>query len=76
MGALGPAIALSKEEREKLVALSCQPEFASLPPSQIVPILADGGEYYTSESSFYRILKAHELQHHRSRAIAPSKSEL
>lgn len=70
-----PANALSEEERQKLVALSCQPEFASLPPSQIVPILADRGEYYASESSFYRVLRAHDLQHHRGRAATPSQSE-
>lgn len=70
-----PANALSEAERQKLVALSCQPEFASLPPSQIVPILADRGEYYASESSFYRVLKAHDLQHHRGRAAAPSQSQ-
>lgn len=70
-----PANALSAGERQKLVALSCHPEFASLPPSQIVPILADRGEYYASESSFYRVLKAHDLLHHRGRAAAPSASE-
>jgi transposase InsO family protein len=70
-----PTNALSEKERQKLVTLSCQPEFASLPPSQIVPILADRGEYYASESSFYRVLKAHDLQHHRGRAAAPSPSE-
>lgn len=70
-----PANALSEAERQKLVTLACQPEFASLAPSQIVPILADRGEYYASESSFYRVLKAHNLQHHRGRASAPSASE-
>jgi transposase InsO family protein len=70
-----PANALSEAERQKLVALSCAPEFASLPPSQIVPILADRGEYYASESTFYRVLKAHDLQHHRGRSAAPSTSE-
>jgi transposase InsO family protein len=47
------------------------PEFASLPPSQIVPRLADRGEYLASESSFYRILREAEEQHHRGRARAP-----
>ncbi len=69
-----PANALSEVERQKLVDLSCQAEFTSLPPSQIVPILADRGEYYASESSFYRVLKANDLQHHRGRAAAPSRS--
>lgn len=34
------------------------PEYASLPPSQIVPTLLDKGKYIASESSFYRVLKA------------------
>jgi putative transposase len=70
-----PANALSEAERQRLVAIASQPEFASLPPSQIVPTLADRGEYLASESSFYRVLKAHNLQHHRGRARAPSTSE-
>ena len=50
------ANALSEDERQKLIVLSCRPEFASLPPSQIVPILADRGEYYASESPCVRIV--------------------
>ena len=69
------ANALSEAERQKLVILSCQTELASLPPSQIVPILADRGEYYASESRFYRVLKAQNLQHHRGRSAAPSQRE-
>ena len=37
----------------------------SLPPSQIVPALADEGVYIASESSFYRILKEAGQLHHR-----------
>jgi transposase-like protein len=70
-----PANALSEEERQKLVPLSCPPEFARLPPSQIVPLLADRGEYYARESRFYRVLKAHNLHHHRGRAAVPIPSE-
>ena len=33
-----------------------RPEYASLPPGQIVPALADQGLYIGSESSFYRVL--------------------
>jgi len=33
------------------------PSYASLPPSQIVPSLADQGIYLASESSFYRVLR-------------------
>ena len=63
-----PANALSEAERKHVLDLVCRPEFASLPPSQIVPALADQGMYLASESSVYRILRAHGLQHHRGRA--------
>ena len=44
---------LSVQERE-VILLTCHlPEFRSLPPSQIVPTLADRGSYLASESSFY-----------------------
>src|SRR3546814_20932676 len=42
----------------------------SLPPTQIVPRLADQGIYIASESSFYRVLRDHEQVNHRSRAAA------
>ncbi|WP_221893795.1 hypothetical protein [Bathymodiolus japonicus methanotrophic gill symbiont] len=43
-------------------------EYANLPPSQIVPILADKGIYIASESSFYRVLHKAEQVTHRGRA--------
>ena len=53
---------LSEEERQRILLTCNQPEFAALPPGQIVPILADRGLYnsfgedcvYGSERSFYR----------------------
>lgn len=63
-----PANKLSKEENLAIVAVANEPKFQSLPPSQIVPILADEGIYLASESSFYRILKRHNMQHHRGRS--------
>ena len=66
-----PAHKLSAEERTRVLEVCHRPEFASLPPSQIVPRLADRGEYLASESSFYRILRAADEQHHRGRARAP-----
>lgn len=68
-----PVNRLSEAEREAIVALCNQPEYASLPPSQIVPRLADQGEYLASESSFYRVLKAEDQLHYRGRAKAPVK---
>lgn len=59
-----PAHALSEEERAAIVAIANTAEFASLPPSQIVPKLADRGEYLGSESSFYRVLKSQDQRKH------------
>ena len=46
---------------------------AASPASQIVPTLADRGQYLASESTVYRLLRAQEQQHHRGRARKPSK---
>jgi transposase InsO family protein len=66
-----PANKLSLEEREAVLEVCHQPEYASLPPSQIVPRLADQGQYIASESSFYRLLREANEQHHRGRSRAP-----
>jgi hypothetical protein len=66
-----PANKLSTAERAAVLSLCNSTEFSSLPPSQIVPKLADQGQYLASESSFYRILRAHGQQHHRGRAKPP-----
>lgn len=68
-----PAHKLSEAEREQILAVANSAEFASLPPSQIVPTLADRGVYLASESSFYRVLKQASQQHHRGRAKKPSE---
>jgi transposase InsO family protein len=51
-----------------MVALAARPEFCNTRPHQIVPRLADRGEYVASESSFYRVLKTAHLLAHRGRA--------
>ena len=66
-----PANKLSASERAAVLEACNSTEFASLPPSQIVPKLADQGRYLASESSFYRILRADGQQHHRGRAKPP-----
>ena len=68
-----PANKLSDDERRQIIAVANSAEFASSPPSQIVPTLVDRGEYLASESTIYRILKAEKQQHHRGRAKKPSK---
>jgi putative transposase len=67
-----PSTALSADERAAIVATVQAPRFASLPPSQIVPRLADEGVYLASESSFYRVLRAADQHHRRGRAHPPS----
>lgn len=67
-----PANKLSEVERAQILSVANSEEFASLPPTQIVPTLADRGVFVASESSFYRVLKAAAQQHHRGRAKKPS----
>lgn len=67
-----PANKLSEAERQRILEVANSPEFASQPPSQIVPTLADREEYLASESTFYRVLKAASQQHHRGRARKPA----
>lgn len=71
-----PAHALTADERAEILRQCHLPEHASLPPSQIVPKLADQGTYIASESSFYRVLHAAKEQHHRGRAQSPRKQRM
>jgi transposase InsO family protein len=66
-----PANKLTAEERQRVLDICHQPEYASLPPGQIVPLLADQGKYIASESSFYRVLHEADEQHHRGRSRKP-----
>jgi len=68
-----PANKLSTAERMAVLEVCNSTEFSSLPPSQIVPKMADQGRYLASESSFYRILRADGQQHHRGRAKPPMR---
>ena len=52
-----PINKLDDLERQHIVAVANSAEFGHLPPSQIVPRLADQGRYLASESTFYRVLK-------------------
>jgi putative transposase len=63
-----PANKLSKQEREQIIDTVNQPGFASMPPCEIVPALADKGEYIASESTFYRVLRECKMQNHRGRS--------
>jgi putative transposase len=60
-----PKNQLSLLERQRLLAVANSAQFGHLPPSQIVPRLADEGRYIASESTFYRVLKTEKLLQHR-----------
>lgn len=60
-----PANALSDEERERIGEVLVSAVYRDLSPKQIVPRLADEGIYLASESTLYRILRAHEMDRHR-----------
>jgi putative transposase len=68
-----PGNKLTEDEREGILAVCNIEPYASLPPSQIVPRLADEGIYLASESSFYRVLKAASQGHRRGRAHPPRR---
>ena len=68
-----PANRLSNKEREEVLTTANQPQYAHLPPSQIVPALADEGRYLASESTFYRVLREEQQLAHRGRVSAPTR---
>ena len=66
-----PAHALTEDERRQIISIANESRFADMPPTRIVPMLADEGVYLASESSFSRVLHAHGQTQHRGRAKAP-----
>ncbi|BHH83435.1 hypothetical protein LA52FAK_17240 [Desulforhopalus sp. 52FAK] len=48
-----PANKLSEQERSAVLSICNSEEFMDLPPKQIVPVLADRGEFIASESTIY-----------------------
>ena len=63
-----PSTKLTPWEREQIIKVANEPDYAALSPSKIVPKLADEGRYIASESSFYRVLKAARQLKHRGKA--------
>jgi len=66
-----PANKLSESEQQRILKVANSPEFSSLPPTQIVPALADQNIYLASESTFYRLLREDKQLAHRGKAKAP-----
>ena len=68
-----PGNKLSERERAQVLVTVNSPEFRDLSPKQIVPALADQGEYLASESTVYRILREESLLAHREKSCPPAK---
>ncbi len=63
-----PANKLTAWERQRLIKVANEPDYADLPPNKLVPKLADEGHYLASESTFYRVLKKEGQLSHRQKA--------
>ena len=71
-----PPNKLSSTEITHLLAVANSVEFGHLPPSQIVPRLADQGIFLASESTLYRALRtALQLTHRRSEEPAQARKK-
>ncbi len=68
-----PKNKLSEAERGRIVETVNTPEYRDLPPTQIVPILADHGIYIGSERSIYRVLHEYDQMKHRNASSPPKK---
>ncbi|XWU88286.1 IS3 family transposase [Myxococcus virescens] len=67
-----PANRLSEVERRRILAVANSEEFRDVSPKQIVPRLADRGQYVASEASIYRVLREAGQLTHRGCAKAPT----
>ena len=68
-----PPNKLSAQERADILQMLNSEPFKHLPPSQIVPRLADQNTYMASESTLYRILRQEGQLAHRRLERAPQK---
>ena len=60
-----PPNQLTPQQRKTLLDVANSPRYRDLPPSKIVPMLADEGRYLASESTFYRVLRQENQLAHR-----------
>ena len=67
-----PANKLSEAERRQVLEVVNRPEHRDLSVKQIVPSIADRGEYVASESTMYRILREEKQLQHRAASRPPA----
>lgn len=63
-----PINKLTEIERQRILSIANSNEYRNLPPSQIVPKLADQGIYIASEATFYRLLHEKKQLKHRNKS--------
>lgn len=68
-----PPNKLCEDERQAVMATLNSTEFKDLPPSQVVPRLADKAIYVASESTMYRMLRQEGQLAHRRLERTPQK---
>ncbi len=74
--AVTPHNKLTPQECDAVLSVINSEEFKDLPPSQIVPRLADQGCYLASESTMQRLLRCqHQNTHRRSQRPAKKRSK-
>jgi len=70
-----PRNKLRKGQRERLLSVLNSREYRDLSPKQVIPLLADEGQYMGSESTAYRLLRAEGLMQHRERSRVRASSQ-
>ena len=68
-----PTNKLSDQEEQQIESICCSERFRNLPPSEIVAILAEEGDYIASESTMYRVLRKRGLLKHRTESRQGTK---
>jgi len=61
--------------RQEILSVINEPEYSMLTPHQIVPRLLDLGQYIASESTFYRVMRAHNQLKHRAKGTAAKRKK-
>lgn len=70
---VGPANKLSEPEQQAVLEVLNSDEYKDLPPSQVVPRLADQQVYLACESTMYRLLRESGQLKHRRAERPPQK---
>jgi putative transposase len=68
-----PGNKLSEHEERRLLKALTSPEHRDLSPRQVIPALAERGQYLGSEATAYRLLHKYKLQRHRDSRRPPTR---